>query len=69
MNKHNNLKVLKRKITLITFQCGICKQFVREGESYYSEEIKDRFLHFLHKKKFCKECVNKFKKQLPPIID
>lgn len=69
MGKYNAFKVLKKKIAYSNFQCRLCKQFIKEGDSYYSEQIKDKFLHSLHNKKFCKECVEKFKKQLPPVVD
>ncbi len=69
MSKYNNLKILKKKIATENFKCQLCKNFIKEGKDYYSEEVRDRFLHSLHRKKFCKECVQKFKKQLPPIIN
>lgn len=69
MSKYNNFKILKKKVAHDTFKCQLCKNFIKQGEDYYSEEIKDKFLHSLHKKKFCKECVERFKKQLPPIVD
>jgi len=51
------------------YQCQLCKQLIKGGDDYYSEEIKDKFLHSLHRKKFCKECVGRFKKQLPPVVN
>lgn len=69
MSKYDSLKILKKKVALNSFKCQLCKDFIKEGEDYYSEEVKDKFLHSLHRKKFCKECVEKFKKQLPPIVN
>jgi len=69
MGKYDRFKILRRKIASTNFQCQLCRRFVKEGEDYYSEEIRDKLLYSPHKKKFCKECVEKFKKQLPPIID
>ena len=69
MDKYNRFKILKKRVTSTTFQCQLCRRLVKQGENYYSEEVKDKFLHFLHKRKFCKKCVEKFKKQLPPIED
>jgi len=69
MGKYDNFKILKKRVATDTFKCQLCKQFSKEGDCYYSEEIKDKFLHSLHKKMFCKECVERFKKQLPPIVN
>ncbi|GAG84560.1 unnamed protein product [marine sediment metagenome] len=68
MGKYDNLKILKKRTASTISQCQICKEFIKEGDDYYSEEIQDRFLNFLHRKKFCLNCVERFKKQLPPIF-
>lgn len=69
MSKYNQLKILKKKIANANFRCKLCKRFIMEGDAYYSEEVKNKFIHSLHKKSFCEECVKNFQKQLPPIED
>ena len=69
MGKYNNLKVLEQRGARVNHRCNLCGHLINIGEFYYSEEIKDKFLHSLHRKKFCKECVERFKKQLPPIVN
>ena len=69
MGKYDNFKILKNKIAPTNLQCQLCRQIIKQGDYYYSEEIEDKFLHSPHRKKFCKECVGRFKKQLPPVVN
>ncbi len=47
MSKYDSLKILKKKVALNSFKCQLCKDFIKEGKDYYSEEVKDKFLHFI----------------------
>jgi len=40
MGKYDNFKILKKRVATDTFKCQLCKQFIKEGDCYYSEEIK-----------------------------
>ena len=42
--------------------CSKCGQSV--GENYYVEEYKDKFLSFLHRRKFCESCYVKYGDEL-----
>lgn len=68
MSKYDDPKILKKKTAFAVFQCQLCKQFIKEDDNYYSEEIQDRFLHSFQRKKFCLECVRRFKEQLRVIF-
>ena len=68
MGKYDSFKILRKKVASTTFRCQLCRAFVNEGNDYFSEEVTDRFLHSLHKRKFCVECVQRFKNQMPPIV-
>ena len=60
MNKHNELKFLKETKAGVPHVCNKCERAIPVGETYYSETLKDKFLQSLHRKKFCKECYEKF---------
>lgn len=60
MGKFNNLKILKKTKARTSHQCNICGKIINQGDYYYKEHIKDKFLHSLNAKKFCNECYNKF---------
>ena len=60
MSKYNHLKFLKRTKARVKHQCNHCGQSISIGEFYYAEEIKDKFLYSLHKKKFCNICYQKY---------
>jgi len=37
-----------------------CGQQINAGDFYYAESMKDKFLHSLHKKKFCIKCYEEY---------
>jgi len=39
-----------------------CGQQINVGDFYYAEVLKDKFLHSLNRKKFCKNCYEKINK-------
>lgn len=56
MSKYNNLKIFKETKSRANHICSNCKTQINAGDIYYPEEIKDKFLHSLHRKKLCKKC-------------
>ena len=60
MSKYNHLKFLKRTKARVIHQCNICGYTIPVGDYYFAEDIKDKFLHSLHRKKFCSACYQKF---------
>jgi len=67
MGKHNSSKFLKKTKARVEHQCVLCKNTISPETTYYKETIKDKFLHSLHAKKYCEDCVTKYKNQLPPL--
>jgi len=62
MSKYDNLRFLKQTKARKEHQCNLCGNIIKKDEVYYPEEIKDKFLHSLHRKKFCKNCYEKINK-------
>ena len=62
MNKYDNLKFFKETKARAQHICSNCGTQINQGDIYYPEEIKDRFLHSLHRKKLCKNCYEKIDK-------
>jgi hypothetical protein len=60
MGKYNQLKFLKETKARVNHICSKCGKEIESGSFYYAETIKDKFLHSLHAKKFCKNCYEKF---------
>lgn len=60
MGKYNQLKFLKETKARVNHTCSKCGKEIESGSFYYLETIKDKFLHSLHAKKFCKNCYEKF---------
>ena len=56
MSKYDNLKFFKETKARTNHFCSNCGQQIYPGDVYYAEEMKDKFLHSLHRKKLCKEC-------------
>lgn len=56
MGKFDSMKILKKTTARTFHRCARCDNVINKGDVYYSEEIKDKFLHSLHKKKFCSRC-------------
>lgn len=64
MGKYDDLKFFKETKARSNHICSKCGQQIITGDIYFPEEIKDKFLHSLHRKKLCGECyqeINKFK--------
>jgi hypothetical protein len=61
MNKYNNLKFVKKTKARVNHQCNYCGEIIQTGEFYYAENLKDKFLHSLHRKKLCSDCYKKIK--------
>jgi len=59
MGKYDNLKILKKTQARASHKCYNCGKLINPGDFYYSEKLKDRFLHSLHLKKFCENCYGK----------
>jgi hypothetical protein len=64
MGKYDSLKFLKKTKARVEHKCRKCGHLINIGEFYYVEELKDRFLHSLHRKKFCSDCYEKYGEKL-----
>lgn len=64
MSKYDKIKTLKETKATATHQCDYCGKIIESGDIYYPEKVKDKFLHFLHNKKFCSECYEKYGEDL-----
>jgi len=62
MSKYNHLKFFKKTKARIEHQCNNCGAIISKDEFYYAEELKDKFLHSLHRKKLCNNCYEKITK-------
>lgn len=60
MSKYEDLKYLKPTKANIPHACSNCSGVINKGDVYYSEKLRDIFLHSLHEKKFCAGCYEKF---------
>jgi len=56
MSKYDNLKFFKETKARTNHICIECGQQINAGDFYYADDLKDKFLHSLHKKKFCNKC-------------
>jgi len=56
MGKYDNLKFFKKTKARVSHACLKCGQQINIGDYYYAEEIKDKFLYSLHRKKLCNKC-------------
>lgn len=64
MSKYKQLRFLKRTKARVEHQCNLCGQAISVSEFYYAEKIKDNFLHFLHRKKYCNACYQRYEDKL-----
>ena len=60
MGKYDSLKFLKKTKARVEHQCRKCGKLIKIGEFYYVEELEDRFLHSINRKKFCSDCYQKY---------
>lgn len=60
MSKYDELKYLEPTKARVSHTCHNCNGVISKGDTYYSEKLRDRFLHSLHEKKFCIRCYKKF---------
>ncbi len=56
MSKYDNLTFFKKTKAMANHTCMKCGQQISVGDFYYAENIKDKFLHSLHRKKVCSKC-------------
>jgi hypothetical protein len=56
MGKYNHLKTLKQIKARAQHNCSECGREIIPGETYWKEQIQDKFLHNLHAKKYCVAC-------------
>jgi len=56
MSEHDDLTFYRQIKARTEHNCAKCAQLIKAGDLYYAEDIKDRFLHSLHRKKFCRQC-------------
>lgn len=47
----------KARVNHICMKCG---QQINAADFYYAESMKDKFLHSLHRKKFCIKCYEEY---------
>jgi len=62
MSKYDNLKILKKTRARTNHICIKCGQQINAGDFYHAEGMKDKFLHSLHRKKFCNKCYEENRK-------
>ena len=60
MSQYNNLKILIKRKARTSHKCFSCGEIIKKGDIYYSEELKDRFINYPHKKKFCADCYKNY---------
>jgi uncharacterized protein with PIN domain len=60
MGKYDNLRTLKTTKARTQHVCYKCGKEISPGETYYREQIEDKFLHSLHSKKYCSSCYEKY---------
>jgi hypothetical protein len=60
MSKYDDLKYLKPTRARVVHTCNSCNSIINKGDTYYSEKLRDTFLHSLHERKFCMDCYEKF---------
>lgn len=59
MGKYDNIKYFKETKARAINICSNCGAQINPGEIYYPEEMGNKFLHSLHRKKLCKNCYEK----------
>jgi len=60
MNKFDNMTFFKETKAKSQHVCSNCGIYINQGDIYYPELIKDKFLHSLHRKKLCQKCYQTF---------
>lgn len=60
MSKYGNLKFFKKTKARVNHICMQCGKQIDVGDFYYTEALKDKFLHSLHRKKFCIKCYEEY---------
>lgn len=64
MSKYNSLKILKIRRATVNHQCHCCGEIIFVNDFYYSEESKNKFIHFINKRDFCNKCYQNHKDDL-----
>ncbi len=60
MNKYDSLKVLNKIKARTNHICSNCNAVINKNEFYFAEQLENKFLHTLSRKKFCSDCHEKF---------
>jgi NAD-dependent SIR2 family protein deacetylase len=61
MGKYDNMIVFKETKARVSHACSKCRKEINPGDVYYAEELKDKFLQSLHRKKYCPQCYQSLK--------
>jgi len=61
MGKYDNIKYFKETKARANHICSNCERQIKIGDVYFPEEIKDKFLHSLHREKLCQKCYQTLK--------
>ena len=62
MSKLDPYRILKKVKARTDHLCSTCGKGIPKGETYYREDVTDRFLQSLHARKFCAACYSEFRK-------
>ena len=60
MGKYNDLKILRKVKARTRHVCSKCNSSINKDDFYYAEQLSDKFLHSLKRKKFCIKCYAEF---------
>lgn len=60
MGKYNHLRILKKVKARINHIYTNCNSAINKDDVYFIEQLDDKFLHTLNRKKFCINCYEKY---------
>jgi hypothetical protein len=60
MSKYNGLKILIKRKAKTNHICSLCNAIIKNNNFYYSEELSDKRINYLHMKKLCIICYKKY---------
>lgn len=58
-SEYEGMQYLKETKARARHSCHHCGGDIGPGDTYFREQIDDRFLHSLHGKKYCSECYSR----------
>lgn len=64
MGKLDEMRILKPTKARVHHICSYCGEDISPGDVYFSEKLRDVFLHTLHEKKFCGGCYETYGNKL-----